>query len=205
MKKLIATATLIVTVLTFASPSVFAATSSSGPYTVSASVDGTLSMSVVVRKNSSVGAIITAVDFGKLVDIGANTLRSAATSTTGTRNATAMITANSHGLPYTITQTGTTLSNGTTTLPSGACTVVPVYATQDNGGLAKPAGAVVGTAGSWVGTRTLYTSETGIAAMRTIQAVYSITDDPIAGATSAVPLNQAGGNYSGTVTITVTA
>jgi hypothetical protein len=41
--------------------------------------------------------------------------------------------------------------------------------------------------------------------MRTIQAHYSITDDPAAGASGAVPASQPGGTYTGTVTFTVTA
>jgi hypothetical protein len=206
MKKLIAVVTLVVTGIYLAVPSAFAAASSAGPYTVSAEVDGALSMTVVLKKNNSAGATITAMDFGKLVDIGTGTLRSSPTSTTGTGSAVAFITANSHGLPYTITQTGTVLTSGVNTLPSGACTVVPVYATADNGGAAKPAGAVVGSAGTWVATnKAIYTSETGTAALRTVQAIYSVTDDPAAGATAGVPLNQAGGTYTATATITVTA
>jgi hypothetical protein len=70
-----------------------------------------------------------------------------------------------------------------------------------------PAGAALGAKGTWVsGTdKTVYTSETGTAAMRVIQNIYSITDDPAAGATTGVPLNQPGGTYTGTLTISVTA
>lgn len=193
--------------LVLVSAPAFAATSTQS-FPASALVDGSLSMNIVVRKNSTAGAVITSMAFGQLQDIGTGTLRSSATGpgNTGTGNATASITANSHGLPYSITQTGTALSNGTTTLPSGACTVVPVYAAADNGGAAKPAAAVLGSAGTWVSTnKALYTSETGTAAMRTIQAIYSITDDPAAGSTAGVPVSQAGGTYTGTITFTVTA
>ena len=182
---------------------VFAATATNGPVNVSASVNGALTLSVALKKNSSTGATVTSMDFGQLVDIGTGTLRSSPSSTTATGNVTAMISANSHGLPYTITQTGTTLSNGATTLPSGACTVVPVYAALDNGGAALV--GALGTKGTWVASgKTLYTSDAA-GSIRTIQAVYSVTDDPAAGATTGVPLNQAGGTYNGTVTFTVTA
>ena len=200
--------TAVALALILASAPTFAATVVSPSYPVSALVDGALSMTIVARKNSTAGAVTTAMNFGQLQEVVPGTLRSSATGpgNTGTGNVTVSITANSHSLPYTITQTGTSLVAGPNTIPTGACTVVPVYAAADNGGAAKPAAAVLGTAGSWVATnKSLYASESGSAAMRTIQAIYSITDDPAAGATSAVPVNQAAGTYNGTVTFTVTA
>lgn len=205
MKKLLSIALVAVAVLSGATPS-FAASVSNGPINMSASVPGALTLSLVLKKNDFAGAVVTSMDFGELVNVGTGTLRSSTTSTTGTGAVAAFISANSQGLPYTIKQTGTALSNGTTTLPSGACVVKPVYAAADNGGQAQPAGAVLGTGGSWVATdKVLYQSETGTAAIRTIQAYYSVTDDPAAGATTGVPINQAPGSYTGTVTITVTA
>lgn len=211
MKNLTKLVSLFVIVFLVASPSCFAATATSGPYTVSASVDGGLTLSVALKKNSSTGTTITSMDFGKLTQFDwtdpisgavSSTLRSSATSTTGTGNVTCMISANSHGIPYTITQTGTAMSNGTTTIPSGACPVTTAYSPLDNAG----AGLVgsLGTKGTWVGTRTLYTSDS-VGSIRAFQAIYSVTDDPAAGASSAVPLSQAGGTYNGTVTFTVTA
>ena len=210
MKKLMTIIAVIAVVALGATPAVFAATNSAGPYTVSASVDGTLSMSVVLKKNDWNGTTITTMDFGKLIDIGTGTLRSSSTSTTATGAVCAMITANSHGLPYSITTTGSALSNGTTTLPAGACGCVPTYIAADNGGAAKPTGATLGAAGPWVGTtRAIYTSETGTAKMVALRAYYSITDDPAGGSsggtTGNVPLSQPGGTYTNTVTITVTA
>lgn len=204
MKKLMTIAMLGVTALAFSLPYALAATQSTAPITTTAVVSSSLTLSVLMKKNDSNGATVTSMNYGQLSDIGTGTLRSSPTGTTGTGSVVAYITANSQGLPYTITQTGTTISNGTTTLPNGALAVTPVYATQDNGGAAKPAAAVVGSAGTWVGTRTLYTSEAA-GALRTIQAHYAITDDPAAGATTGVPLNQQAGTYNGTVTITVTA
>lgn len=189
------------TALTLAPGAAHADTASSDPLLIQADVEATLTMNVVLKQNSSAGAVVTSMDFGKLVDIGTGTLRSSATSTTGTGAVAAFITTNSHGSPYIVTQDGTAMG----TLPAGACTVVPVYSDADNGGATKPAGAVVGTPGSWVGNRVLYTSETGLVAIRTITAYYSVTDDTVAGATAVVPLNQAGGTYTGTVTFTVTA
>ena len=109
------------------SPVAFAV--SHGPVDVSAEVGGDLLLSVVLHKNNSTGFITTSMDFGVLEDIGSHTLRSSPTGSTGTGNISAVIFANSHGAHYTIKQTGTSLQNGDgVILPTGACTVVPVYA-----------------------------------------------------------------------------
>jgi hypothetical protein len=204
MKKVITLAVVLAMAYGFTAPAVYAATTSTAPITTTATVSSALTLSVVMRKNDFAGAVINSMNFGNLLDIGTGTLRSSPTSNTGTGAVAAFINANTQGAPYQITQTGTTLSNGTSTLPSGACTVVPVYAAADNGGAAIPAGASIGTKGTWIGSRTLYTSESGTAALRTIQAIYSVTDDPAAGSTAGVPLSQQAGTYSGTVTITAT-
>ncbi|MBI4353500.1 MAG: hypothetical protein HY593_06230 [Candidatus Omnitrophica bacterium] len=204
MSRIVKVSALVLAVLTAAVPA-FAASTSVGPVTVSASVDQVLTLTVVMKKNNSSGATITSMDFGKLVDVGTGTLRSSATSTTGTGSAVAFITANSSSLPYTITQTGTALTSGVNTLPTGASTVVPVYAAADNGGQGMPGGASLGSAGTWAAAnKVIYTSDAA-GAVRTIQAGYSITDDPAAGSTAPVPLNQAAGTYTGQVTFTVTA
>ena len=178
--------------------------SSSGPIIIVTSVDGTLTLTVAMHKNDGNGALVASMDFGRLIDIGTGTLRSSATGTTGTGAIAAFITVNSRGVPYNVTQTGTPMTAGAATLPAGALTVKTIYAPEDNGGAALPAGASVGTAGSWVATnKVLYVSgPTG--ASRTFQSYYSITDDPNAGATTGVPLSQPAGDYAGTVTITAT-
>ena len=205
MKKFIRLAVVAVVALGVAVPEVFAAAQSAGPFTASASVSSGRTLSVILKKNSFSGATITNMDFGQLVPDGFSNLVSSASGTTGTGAVNAFITANSQGLPYTITQTGTPLSNGTTTLPTGALALVPVYAAADNGGLAQPVGSTLGPKASWVGNRTIYTSESGVAALRTIQAFYSVTADPAIGTAPFVPSTQQAGNYTGTVTITVTA
>jgi hypothetical protein len=112
------------------------------------------------------------------------------------------MTANTQSLPYTISQNGTSVSNGTATMPNGACKVTPTYNAADNGGAALV--GTLGTAGTWVGTRTLYTSN-ATGATRTISSFYGLIGDPAQGAGNFVPESQAAGNYSGTVTFTVTA
>lgn len=181
-----------------------AETVSSSQYTTRAEVEGGMTINVELHKNSSTGAVVTSMDFGTLEDIGTGTLRSSPTGSTGTGNVTALVSANAQGLPYEIRQTGTALSNGTTNLPAGACTVVSIYEPLDNGGAGLPSGATLGTAGSWVATdKVLYHSDSA-GALRTIQAIYSITDDDDAGSTDIVPLTQPGGIYNGVVTFTAT-
>ena len=207
MKQLTKITAVAAAILIMASPTAFAATASSAPISISAVVSGALTITVDLFKNSvSAGNDIpdTAMNFGTLNnDLGTGNLRSTTTGSTGTGSVVALISANSSGLPYTITQNSpVALTSGANTLPAGATTVVPVYSPFDNGGQALVGS--VGAAGSWVGTRTLYTSN-AVGATRVIQAHYSVTDDPAAGATAVVPLNQAAGTYSGTVTFTVTA
>ena len=216
MKKVITFAIVAWMALGFRVPQAVAATASTPNIAASASVSGALTLDVVLKKNGFNGDVITSMDFGTLKELSvtnpttgavSKTLRSSASGSTGTGAVAAFITANSHGLPYAITSTGSALTNGSgATIPTGACTVVPVYAKEDNGNLDKPSGAELGTPGSWVGTRTLYTSERGTAAIRSIQAYYSITDDLVAGATAAVPISQPGGSYGNSnIVITVTA
>lgn len=179
--------------------------SSSDPIIIVTSIDGTLTLTVAMHKNNSGGALVSSMDFGVLEDIGTHTLRSSSTGTTGTGAVAVFITTNSHGAPYSVTQTGTALSNGAVTLPAGACAVTPVYSTFDNGGAALPSGASLGTPGTWVATNKILYQSDSAGALRTFQAYYSITDDPSAGASSFVPMDQAGGTYTGTVTITATS
>jgi len=123
--------------------------------------------------------------------------------------AVALLSANSHGAHYVISQTGTALTSGTNTIPAGACRMVPVYSSSDLlGGVAQgpiPAGASIGAKASWVTAtgNTIYNSEASNTAVRIAQAHFSVTDDPTTGANAAVSVNQAGGSYSATVTFTV--
>ncbi len=214
MKKFITIAVMLGMAASFAAPYVIAATSIEGPITIGATVPVNFDLGLAMRRNDFAGPVITSMDFGTLGTITftnpatgqpqTSGLRSVVTGSTGTGAVAAFLTGNSQGAPYTISQTGTALTGpGGATIPAANCTVVPVYAAADNGQLPLPAGAALGTAGSWVGTRTLYTSG-GTGALRTIQAFYSITDDTAAGATGAVPLSQAAGAYTANVTFTLT-
>ena len=222
MKKLMTIVTLLVTAFALVSPSAFAVTVNSPAIPISASVDGSLTLSVTLFKDSATGptgSALSSINFGQLqvfvnTSTSGQTLRSSDTGTGAVMGGVvALVSANSHGLPYVITQNGTSLTGTGGTIPTGACRVVPVYSSTDQlGGVPQgtiPVGASVGPKASWVGTRTIYTSETGTAALRIAQAHYSITDDPgaypVVTTPTAVLTTQAGGSYSGSVTFTVTA
>ena len=111
----------------------------------------------------------------------------------------ALIIGNSHSLPFTVTQTASSLTSGANMIPDGAFRMNPVYVASDNGGA-----AVVGTMGSEasaVGTgKAIYTSAAPHA-LKVLRCYYSIPQSsPVR-----VPLDQPGGAYQGTVVITITA
>lgn len=122
------------------------------------------------------------------------------------------------GKPYNINSSSTGLTSGANRLPDAAFVLAPGYAEQDrfddkdptSAQGPMPTGASLGPKGSAVGVNKLvYSSETGTALGRIIRAFYGIPpknadgSDPYPG-WSGVPLGQAAGNYSGTVTLTIT-
>ena len=213
MKTLMTIATFIVMVFTLASPA-FATTVSTAAIPISASVDTTLTLSVTLFKDlpangGPTGSALGSINFGQLqvftnTSTNGQTLRSSDAAPGGMGAVCALVSANSHGDHYVISQTGTALTSGVNTIPTGACVMGIAYASQDNSGATTYPGTL-GTPlkGSWVGTRTIYNSETAPTQIRIIQAHYGITDDPANGASAAVLINQPGGTYSATVTFTV--
>ena len=215
MKTLMTIATMIVMVFTLALPA-FATTVNSPAIPIAASVDSSLTLSVSLFKDlpnngGPTGSALGSIAFGMLqvftnTSTNGQTLRSSDTGTGAVMGAVcALVSANSHGAHYVISQTGTALTSGVNTIPSGACVMGIAYATQDNNTATIPAGASLGTplTGSWVGSRTIYNSEASATAIRIVQCHYGVTDDINAGANSAVLVNQAGGSYTAQVTFTV--
>jgi hypothetical protein len=178
-------------------PNAFAATQTA-TVSVSAQVQSALSFDVILVKvnpvtNAESGS--ASMQFGELKKNGFGGLDAS-------NFFKVYMTANTQSLPYTITQNGTAVSNGTTTLPNNACKVTPTYNPADNGGATNP--GTVGTSGTWVGNRTLYTSNAA-GAVRTISAFYGLVGDPSTGAGNFIPESQATGNYAGTIVFTMTA
>lgn len=108
---------------------------------------------------------------------------------------------NSSGRPYRLTQSAVALSNGTTTLPAGACVMTPWPVNKD--GQPYPAGAVLGTRGSFIATdKVIYQSDPA-GSYTPVAFTYAISNDPNAGATALVPASQAGGTYSSSITFQI--
>lgn len=192
----------------------FAEQSSSDPVLFEAALAPTLGITIVLHQNSSTGPEIPSMNFGSLVEFtnpntSSKTLRSSTAGSTGTGSVVVMIYPQPTGKPYHVDSSGGVLTNATgDTIPPGASSVVPIYSPQDNdfGGGPLPLVGQLGDPGSWVVSspgRRIYTSDAA-GDYRAIQAHFSITDDQTAGATSAVPIDQRGGAYSGTVVFTIT-
>ena len=185
------------------SGSVLATDLNKGPYSVSASVDGTADLTVNLFKNDVSGpnsGTATTINFGQLQEVD-GTLRSSNSGTGAVAAAyLALVTANTHGLPYTVKQTGTVVSSGANQLPNNGLAMNVVYVASDNGNVTD---GTVGSKDSWVGTKTLYTSSPS-GPLRTIRAYYAVTPDPAVGPGGAVPLDQPAGTYNGTITYTLT-
>ena len=209
MKRLISIVCMVTIIAVTGTDLARAASVSSNAIPVSASIANTLSLDVVLKQNITTGATLASANFGTLQPLvqanGSKTLRSSTTGSTGTGAVVVMVSGTFNGgTPYNITSAGTQLTSGANALPGGACAIVPTYNAADNGGAVLV--GVVGASGTWTNAaaKTLYTSNaTGSA--RTITCFMSITDDPAAGATAAVPFDQAAGNYNGTITFTITA
>ena len=128
----------------------------------------------------------------------------------------AVVFAQPFGKPYDIKSSSVGIFAGAIPLPPAAFVLSPVYAEQDkyegspNPQGPMPTGASLGATGSAVGANKLvYSSETGAATARILQAYYSIPPDGPGGVDpypgwSGVPLTQSPGSYSGTVTLTIT-
>jgi hypothetical protein len=192
MKKL----TLVIAALLIASATAFA-DATEGPFPITASVNSMLELVANVFDGDITAGEApvpgNALNFGALIAKGDGTLGAS-------KHFTVLLSAQSSSRKYAIKQTSTPLTAGAVTIPSGATNVQPT-----SNGAALPAGAVLGTAGTWVASeKVLYTSEAAGSA-RTVAAIYSVGGDVggPTGATQVIPTGQAGGSYASSVTFTL--
>ncbi|MBP9733332.1 MAG: hypothetical protein KBD07_03030 [Candidatus Omnitrophica bacterium] len=108
---------------------------------------------------------------------------------------------NSSSRPYRLTQSANILTNGNQTIPAGACMVTP-WPTDKNGA-AYPAGATIGTAGSFIGTNKIIYQSEPAGSYVPVAFTYAITNDAATGATGFVPFDQSGGSYSSSITFQI--
>lgn len=185
---------LVLALLSFSSQ-VFAASATQGPITVAADIPSGLTLDMTIIDQLS-GAVVPSLDFGDLVRVG-DEFRSS-------KFFKVLLKINSVGDPFELTQNGTALtrSGGAETMPSGAYIVKPTFEAAENNGAAQPSGAAIGSTGSAVGNKILYTDPTGTGGVVTL--TYTLSGDPNIGATEKIQLNQKSGSYAGTVQFTLT-
>lgn len=160
-------------------------------------------------------SIATSMDFGKFTYLLAdNSNAGMFYSPTGY---CVNIYADSFGKPYEIRSSCLGVSDGIHSLPTGSFGLTPVYSETDewkySGGAVKqgsiPAGATLGTSGPAIDPNKLvYSSESGVGSARILQAYYGFPPLKAGGAFPfngfvSIPLTQASGQYSGTVTLTI--
>lgn len=113
--------------------------------------------------------------------------------------------ANASSRQYKITQSGTVLTAGTNNIPDGAYLCTPAWAGDSANN--DISGDALGTAGTAVGTRDVYTSNNS-GKSATVEVVYGLSrprsDGSLwPGQTATIPPDQAGGTYTSTVTFTI--
>jgi hypothetical protein len=101
---------------------------------------------------------------------------------------------NASSRPYRVTQSSTAPSNGTVSLPAGACIITP-WSINANG-QAQPAGSSIAGRQSFVQNNLQLYSSDPQGKSTSIVSTYAITNDPNAGAYEYIPYDQAGGAYS---------
>lgn len=167
---------------------------------LSATVDSQLELAIEIRqfKDGSV------VNYGA-TQMGFGTLKPAAAGTgqplRGEFYFDVYLHPNSSQRPYRLTQTAAAITNGTKTIPAGACIVTPWPV--DKNGSAYPAGAAPGVRGSFIGTKKVLYESGPSGLYAPVAMTYAITSDSNLGATEIVPADQAGGDYSSSITFQI--
>jgi len=162
---------------------------------VSAEVDAILQLTITIYDGINTSApVVTSMNFGSLV------LNQSNFTYASSHEFTVTVTALTSGRKYTVSQTGTQLTDSSgDKMPTGAQIVTPNAMT-----VTPDSGAHYGNQQTWVGNSlTVYTSNpTG--QRDTINARYTLSSDSALGSTTVIDADQAGGNYSATVTYTLT-
>ncbi len=172
-----------------------AANLTAGPLNVSAEIPSGLALQLTIIDQLT-GAQVPSLDFGELSRV--------QDEYRAQRFFNVLLKINTAGNPYALTQLSTPLTRtgGSEALPDGAFYVKPIYDSDDNAGLLPPSGSSLGVAGSAVGSRPLFNDPTG--STITVRLRYTLSGDPITGATQAIPLSQKSGAYAATVQFTLT-
>lgn len=196
--------------------------SSTSNVTVSAQVpNNSPDMTVVIKQlttpgqDPSTGTTVTTMSFGTLTHLLADGVTDAGVWYSQTYFCVFVYTS-SYGHEYQVQSTCTGLASGANSLPAGSFGITPGYSAADAwliGGVltpqgAQPTGSVLGSAGPAITTNKLIYQSEAAASNRIIRAFYSLPTYATGGALPysgyiPIPLTQAAGTYSGTVTITI--
>lgn len=176
----------------------------SGPISVMAEVESVESLDCsMVRFESGVDqGAVSEMDFGDL-DRPTNPDGSPAAQRS-LRHFQVFCGMNTSGRPFTVTQTGGTLTSGSDTLQDGAWIFTPLNGVGGDTSQPLPSGSTVGTQGSAASTDKLWYQSDAAGTGTTISSTYGITNDAANGATEFVPPDQPAGSYSTAVTWTLT-
>jgi hypothetical protein len=162
---------------------------------VTAQVPSDLTLDMRIVDQLTTGQVPT-MDFGELVRVG-DEFRARTFFKVYLR-------INTVGQACELSQLGTPLArnSGTEIMPAGAYMATPAYEQAQNSNQQIPSGAKLGALGKVGGTLLLYSDPTG--SSRTVTVTYTLSGDPITGATEVIPISQKSGSYSGTVQFTLT-
>ncbi|PIU39886.1 MAG: hypothetical protein COT00_04600 [Candidatus Omnitrophica bacterium CG07_land_8_20_14_0_80_50_8] len=192
-------------IIFFAAPPLFSLTGEGGSLQFGAQNDPAIGLVIHVFPETAggVGGEVTQMNFGTLQEFtnpstGGKTLRSAV-------GFLVMLYPQGTTAPYHLDCSGAALTGlGGVTLPPGACAVKAGYSASDQcAGCDVGVGTVNPSGGTWIPGYRIYDSDAR-GYYQAIQAHLAITDDPSAGASGAVKIDQPSGSYNGTVTFTLT-
>lgn len=192
-----------------------------GPsYVVTAAVPAGLTFSVTVVElipvpgsttgATTIGPVVTAMNFANLASNGTfdpdgtGPLPAQPRSLNSLKAFQAFFGVNAQQRPFTVKQTAGPLQGGGNVIPAGAFIVTPLDGVGGDTTKPLPAGLTKGTRQSAIGTNLVLFSRATNGSSDTMAATYGITDDPTKGATAFIPLDQAAGTYTTTITFTAT-
>ena len=187
--KIISGAFFLLCAALYFAPGARAATLTAGPINVSAEIPSGLALELTIIDQLT-GSKVPSMDFGELSRFN--------DEYRATRFFNILLKVNTAGNSYELAQLSTPLtrSGGSETIPNGAFFVKPLYEAADNSGNVLPGGSVLGVPGTAVATQPVFKDPTGSA--RTVRLQYTLTGDPVTGATQNIPLGQKSGSYTAT-------
>ena len=184
---------------------------------VTANVSSTLTFNVTITElipngsgGTTIGPVVTAMNFATLASNGTFDPDGAGPRGQEPRSLNSLkafqvfFGINAQQRPFTIKQSSGPLQSGGNTIANGGFIVTPLDGVGGDISVPLPSHITKGSRTSAIGNNIVLFSSTGGGPSATMAATYGITDDPMKGATAAIPLDQPAGNYVTTITYTAT-